>query len=804
MSDSTSPLAGPRHALLIATSEYSDPELRQLRAPGLDTDGLAEVLGHPWIGAFEVQTLRNVPSGDLQEKIEEFCADRDPADQLLIYLSCHGILDENGRLYYATINTRHQRQAATAVAAQWLNERLDDCRARRQIIILDCCHSGAFARGAKGDSELDLKQRFRPNGRGRVVLTASRSTEYSFERGHFSGEGVRSVFTNAIVEGLRSGDADRDKDGHITVSDLYQHVFDTVRDAEPRQTPELWVYAGQGDLLIARSVRGAVIEPEPLPQDLQVTLESPRARVRETGVAELAELIDATMPGLALTAKQVLEHISQEDLPRVAEIARAALDAPRGMAAEHVSQAVAERERREEQVRRRTSEERARRRSEEEARRKAQEDARRVAQEAARLAVLQQQQAREEARREAEALARENTRREAAAAGPQAPSPLGGWRSRRGLQLAIILPVLALAALSTLRIVGALGSADAYADVSTLAALTADSTGLAGALEAERDEIVRFVALGTPTAAAPAPVAGRGSAAPQSADYKLEQRAIGQTYAATGRLARQVHAEASAIGSAYPAAVQQHAANEVTALGNLADLRKAATDTRLPSLAIISQYGTIINAVLGISDDVSLGRGDGDLDRAGHELALVADAREAVAEQSAILTSALASDLTVQSDFGQDKLVAIEAALSQQKADLSVFQIIADPAQRQQYENALSGPQVTRAQVQEMQAIALAQSGQQDPTISEAGPALGYVRTSLGDVEARLEATQQSRASALHTDAILSAAGYSLLLVVLAALLLLIFRPPIRELPSLLRNVRTRLGSWRVTRLRRA
>jgi hypothetical protein len=78
------------------------------------------------------------------------------------------------------------------------------------------------------------------------------------------------------------------------------------------------------------------------------------------------------------------------------------------------------------------------------------------------------------------------------------------------------------------------------------------------------------------------------------------------------------------------------------------------------------------------------------------------------------------------------------------------------------------------------------------------------VRTSLGDVEARLEATQQSRASALHTDAILSAAGYSLLLVVLAALLLLIFRPPIRELPSLLRNVRTRLGSWRVTRLRRA
>src|ERR1035438_9836327 len=243
-----SPTSGWRVALLIATSEYNDPDLRQLRAPGRDASELASVLGDPQIGSFDVQMLVNARSAEMQEKIEEFCADRRTDDQLLIYLSCHGVLDASSRLYYAASNTRRQRLAATAVAAAWLNERLDDCRARRQIVILDCCHSGAFAGGAKGDTDLALQRRFQPRSRGRVVLTASRSTEYSFEGDHISGESVRSVFTHAIVDGLRTGDADRDKDGLITVTDLYNHVSDRVGSVEPRQSPELWRYASEGDL----------------------------------------------------------------------------------------------------------------------------------------------------------------------------------------------------------------------------------------------------------------------------------------------------------------------------------------------------------------------------------------------------------------------------------------------------------------------------------------------------------------------------------------------------------------------------
>src|SRR5215469_3926450 len=342
---------GRRVALLIATFDYRDPALRQLRSPGRDACDLEEVLGDPRIGGFDVQTLVNAPSGEVQEGIEDFCADRHPDDQLLIYLSCHGVLDSYGRLYYAAANTRRQRLAATAVAAAWLNERLEDCRARRQILVLDCCHSGAFAKGAKGDVGLALQQRFEPHGRGRVVLTASRATEYSFESGQASGEGVPSVFTHAIVNGLRTGDADRDKDGLITVDDLYHYVYDNVRAAEPRQTPAIWTYGAEGDLLVAHSVRGAVIEPEPLPEDLRITLESPRRRVRETGVAELADLLDAAGPGLALSARQALERIAVEDHPQVAGLASIAVGAPAGAAADQVRRELTDRAHREEQAR---------------------------------------------------------------------------------------------------------------------------------------------------------------------------------------------------------------------------------------------------------------------------------------------------------------------------------------------------------------------------------------------------------------------------------------------------------------------
>ncbi len=325
---------GGRLALIVASSKYRDPTLKQLRAPGHDACDLAKVLRDPAIGMFEVRTLIDTPTDQLTRDIARFFNRAGPSDLLLVYLSCHGVLDDRGRLYYATIDTECDLLSATAVAAQWLTDQIDDSRARRKILLLDCCHSGAFAKGRKGDSALALRDRF--SGRGNIVLTASRATEYSFEGANVVGEGVLSVFTRAVVDGLRTGQADRDKDGRVTVDDLYHHVYETLRAAEPPQTPELWAFGAEGDLLVARSPRGPVVEPAPLPEDLRLTLENPHLVIRESGVKVLADLLDHGEPGLALTARQELQRISEQDQPRIAALAQAALDADHGQAVKYL------------------------------------------------------------------------------------------------------------------------------------------------------------------------------------------------------------------------------------------------------------------------------------------------------------------------------------------------------------------------------------------------------------------------------------------------------------------------------------
>ena len=316
---------GRRLALVVATSSYADVTLAKLRAPGQDASDLAAVLGDAAIGGFQVETVLDAPGDVLRRRVAKFCAQGGPHDLALVYLSCHGVLDDRGRLYYATVDTDRELLAATAVPSAWLNERLEDCRCRRQILVLDCCHSGAFAKGAKGDSALALGERF--EGRGRVVLTGSRATEYSFEHDRVVGEGASSVFTSVLVEGLRSGDADRDGDGVVTVGELYDHAYEAVRTTDTRQTPTLWTYGAEGDLLVAQSPRGPVVKPEPLPEDLVALLESARPRVREGAVAELADLLAGPDPGRALTARAAHERVATHAVPQVAAAARAALDA---------------------------------------------------------------------------------------------------------------------------------------------------------------------------------------------------------------------------------------------------------------------------------------------------------------------------------------------------------------------------------------------------------------------------------------------------------------------------------------------
>jgi len=286
-----------RSALIVAGSRYSDARLRQLRAPVSDAEQLAEVLADPAIGSFEVDVLLDQPEHLLRRKLAAFFGDRARDDLLLVHFSCHGVKDEDGSLYFATEDTDLGHLEASAVSAEFLNRLMNRSLSRQIIVLLDCCYAGAFGKGAsaRGGTGVELKERF--NGRGRVVLTASTSMEYAFEGDDVTGSGSPSIFTKAIVEGLSSGTADLDGDGRVSVDELYEHIYDRVRDATPNQTPGKWTYDVQGDLFVASNPHGpraGTTEADPRPPT--TTAVRVPAVERDTRFGALLRRIDAARP----------------------------------------------------------------------------------------------------------------------------------------------------------------------------------------------------------------------------------------------------------------------------------------------------------------------------------------------------------------------------------------------------------------------------------------------------------------------------------------------------------------------------
>jgi tetratricopeptide (TPR) repeat protein len=334
-----------RKALIIATFHYEDADLRQLVAPAQDAEALQRVLGDPQIGGFEVSTLLNRPAGEVSAAVEDFFLDRARDDLLFLYFSGHGLRDENGRLYFATVDTklldRARPKKATAVSASFVKDVLQSSNSRRQVLVLDCCYSGAFASGllARGAPEAGVRDEFEA-GRGLVVLTASNSIQQSFEK----ADGEPSVFTRHLVRGVETGDADLDRDGHISLDELYEYIHDQVKIETPQQRPMKWAFDVEGEIVIAQ-VSDEALKPAELPPELQQAVASTFPSLRVDAVHDLELLLRGKHKGLARAASEALQKLKDNDDSR--RVATAAADSLAKYAAEERLRKDAERAARE-------------------------------------------------------------------------------------------------------------------------------------------------------------------------------------------------------------------------------------------------------------------------------------------------------------------------------------------------------------------------------------------------------------------------------------------------------------------------
>jgi Caspase domain len=317
-------------ALIVANWKYEDADLRQLVAPANDAEALAGILRNPNICGFQVTTLLNRTSRETCEQIERFFLDRKRDDLVLLYFSCHGIKDDDGLLYFAAPDTRlieHSRPLrSTALSADFVRSVMRASNSRRQVLMLDCCYSGAFASAmlGKGNKSAGVKDQFE-QGRGMVVMTASDALQYSFEGGSVAGEPVNSIFTRVMVKGIETGEADHDRDGTITLDELYDYVYERVVEENPNQRPKKWDLGVEGRIVLAKT---PVVRPAELAPELVAAIGSPLSRVRVGAVGELVDLLNGRHKGLAASARQALEKLAGDDSRQVSAAAEAALGRP--------------------------------------------------------------------------------------------------------------------------------------------------------------------------------------------------------------------------------------------------------------------------------------------------------------------------------------------------------------------------------------------------------------------------------------------------------------------------------------------
>jgi hypothetical protein len=302
------------HALLVGISQFDDPKLAKLNSPQSDVEAFAAVLKDPSRGGFDSVTVSiDQDVLTIRDKLSLLMDGRSADDMVLLYYSGHGIVAKGQRLYLATGQSSFDRPQARSIATNEVRDLMEQSRAGRLVVILDCCHSGVFAEGAKGAEAPAMTDNTFGDGtgaEGQYVLTATDALQYAYDGAGALREAVTtgpvlSRFTSWLVDGIGKGEASP-FDEQITLDALYQYLCRRARSEQAGMTPQRFVKRGSGEMVIAKNPAGKQLA---LPDELIARLDSPDWKVRKDAVAELSKLAKQSNM-TPLVKKAVLDRVS--------------------------------------------------------------------------------------------------------------------------------------------------------------------------------------------------------------------------------------------------------------------------------------------------------------------------------------------------------------------------------------------------------------------------------------------------------------------------------------------------------------
>ncbi|MFF3750332.1 caspase family protein [Streptomyces sp. NPDC002018] len=185
-------------AVLIGTSSYQN--LEQLPAVEANLRDLSDALRDAMLWGLPEQHCAVVadPSDASAMLDPVYGAAEEATDTFLVYFAGHGLRDADSADLYLALTGSREGTGYTAVAYEHLRTAVRSSRARRRVIVLDCCFSGRAARALAGNTDALALQ---VAVDGAYVLTSSPKDRVSLAP---EGE-LHTAFTGELLHLMRLG-----------------------------------------------------------------------------------------------------------------------------------------------------------------------------------------------------------------------------------------------------------------------------------------------------------------------------------------------------------------------------------------------------------------------------------------------------------------------------------------------------------------------------------------------------------------------------------------------------------------------
>ncbi|MGC4852742.1 nitrate- and nitrite sensing domain-containing protein [Micromonospora sp. DT4] len=309
-------------------------------------------------------------------------------------------------------------------------------------------------------------------------------------------------------------------------------------------------------------------------------------------------------------------------------------------------------------------------------------------------------------------------------------------RIRSKLALILVVPVAAVIALATVRLISVGEGAYDATRARSLTALAIDVSALTQDLQAERMAAAAYLA-----------------APQQPADaYNLRVRQ-------TQQRVDEYRAERDRIGEA-PAALRDRLAAIDDHLATLDGTRQEVLDRRQMAVAeAVLRYGVILTDLISYGDGLAQLPGDESLSDSRRAVAAFARAKASVAEEEAVAFTALTAG-----ELDPEQFSSFVATLTSQQEALVAFSLAADPVQRALVDSTVSGDAVG---LSDRVASDITRSVGQRPLVStqDATAAIGAVNDLMRWAEIQLQDRLLEQADEARSNVIRQAVVESILVL---------------------------------------